>query len=109
MEAKPFPDRPFETSSPACSEAPASPSPDCEMPDHLLALARQYLRSDLRRPAMGILWSLLESHLPTPQSRAARSELRQLAQRYEAEGFTHIASDICERLLCSEELTQTSR
>ncbi len=103
METNPSTDTTSVPSSPACSVPQPLPSPDCEVLDQLLALARQYLQSDLRRQAMDILWSLLEKHLRTTQALAARSDLLQLAQRYEAEGFTHIARGIFDRLLCIEE------
>ncbi len=96
-------DTPSVSPPSACSMPQPLPSPDCEVLDQLLSLARQYLQSDLRRQAMDILWSLLEKHLHTAQALAARSDLLQLAQRYEAEGFTHIARDIFERLLWIEE------
>lgn len=92
---------PGDTGSAAapCSAPGSWPSPDCRVLDQLLALARHYLQSGLRRQAMDIFWSLIHRHAQTIQARSARDELLRLARRYEAEGMTQIARDIFERLL----------
>ncbi len=96
---------PGDTGSAAaqCSVSANWPSPDCRVLDQLLALARHYLQSGLRRQAMDIFWSLIHRHAPTTQARSARADLLRLARQYETEGMTQIARDIVERLLAAGE------
>lgn len=87
----------------ACVLPPPAPTPDCELLDRMLALARSFLRARARRQAMDVYWALLSRHPHTVQGRAAHSDLLQLAALFDDEGAPHTAFDIYQRLLALEE------
>lgn len=70
--------------------------------ERLLAMARQYRNEGKLQEAMELYWELAEDHPGTPEEKAAKALLLELAANYERDDAPHMARSIYERLLVDE-------